>query len=300
MGTKAYPRIKNAVLLCLLLVGIQLGGGILTGLISQLAGTMQGMDVAGIAAVFEILVLVVGGISVLIPALIGLRKTKRPAAEVFRFHKVSAGLWGATAVLFIGLYILLSELDNLMNFLLPMPEFIQGVFDMVMASPNFIVSLLFVAISPAIVEELLCRGLFLYGFQKNYSARKAIIVSALLFGIIHLNPWQFVSAFTIGLFSAWIALRSHSIFPSMAIHFVNNLLAVLFAQFSELIPVSGFNTPAPNALVFQPIWLDIAGLALTVLGIYLLRRRFPVLPPEPEPPTNNATLMEEADDQAPV
>jgi membrane protease YdiL (CAAX protease family) len=39
-----------------------------------------------------------------------------------------------------------------------------------------------------LTEETLCRGLILNGFLKNYSRRKAMIVSALLFALLHLNP----------------------------------------------------------------------------------------------------------------
>ncbi|WP_409994892.1 CPBP family intramembrane glutamic endopeptidase [Chitinophaga pinensis] len=39
---------------------------------------------------------------------------------------------------------------------------------------------------------------------KRYPPRKAIVISALFFGLIHLNPWQALPAFCIGLLLGWV------------------------------------------------------------------------------------------------
>ena len=141
-----------------------------------------------------------------------------------------------------------------------------------MVEQLFIFSIILIVIVPTITEEMLFRGIIVSGFKENYSGKKTIIVSALLFGLIHLNPWQFVSAFIIGLFSAWLCLRTKSIFLCLYIHFFNNLLGLIAMKFRDILPIKGFNTAYAGEPVFQPLWFDAIGLIVMVLGILLILR----------------------------
>jgi membrane protease YdiL (CAAX protease family) len=168
-----------------------------------------------------------------------------------------------------GFVILSSELDNLLNYLLPMPELLQDVFNTMLADENIFLSIILVGIIPAFVEEMLFRGVILGGFRENYSRKKAVIISSLLFGIIHLNPWQFVTAFVIGIISAWICLQAKSILPSIYMHLFNNTLTVLVMKYGGVISIKGFNT-AYYDRTFQPLWFNAIGIILTGIGALLL------------------------------
>ena len=58
----------------------------------------------------------------------------------------------------------------------------------------------------------------------------AITISALLFGLIHLNFAQGVHAFLMGLFLGWLYMRTRSIIPGIAFHWVNNSVVYLLAN----------------------------------------------------------------------
>lgn len=90
---------------------------------------------------------------------------------------------------------------------------------------NFFLSLFLVAFLPAVCEEFTHRGLLLYGYKK-LGIKKAVILSGLLFGLLHLNIGQFFYATIIGIILAIITFYSRSIFPAMIIHFINNGLNV--------------------------------------------------------------------------
>jgi len=264
MENKIYPTIKNAILLCLLFLGIQLGLGLLIGIFqiifrlsdtSLLAGVLT--DIASI-------------ISFGIVLWVGFRKTKRKFNEVFKFNGVSVFLWIAVIVFMIGFVIVISEVDNLLNYILPMPEMFRNIFETLMAEQIFIIAIISIGIIPAFTEELLFRGLILDGLKNNYSKRKAIIISALLFGIIHLNPWQFCAAFIIGLVSAWICIETNSILLSIYIHFFNNVLYTIAVRYKDLIPIEGFNSNSATPVIFQPWWLDVSGLAILTMGTIML------------------------------
>jgi membrane protease YdiL (CAAX protease family) len=121
---------------------------------------------------------------------------------------------------------------------------------------------------------MLFRGIILNGFGGNYSNKKAIFISALLFGIIHLNPWQFVTAFIIGAISAWICIRTKSIILCIYMYMFNNILGVVALKYKEQLPINGFNTAYTGDVehIFQPIWFDIVGIIITLFGILLIRK----------------------------
>jgi membrane protease YdiL (CAAX protease family) len=268
MEVKIYPTIKNSILLCLLFLGIQIGTGLLIGILPILANISE-------HSLFTGILMALGNIlSFGIVLLIGFKKTKRKFNEVFKFNNVSLYLWIAIIVFMFGFVIILSEIDNLLNYILPMPDFFRNIFETLMAEQVFIVAVIIMGIIPSFTEEMFFRGLILDGLKSNYSKRKAIIISALLFGIIHLNPWQFMGGFIIGLFMAWICMNTNSIVLCLYIHFFNNTLYSVTVKFRNLIPIRGFNANYVTPVEFQPLWFNLIGLVLFILGIVLLINGF--------------------------
>ncbi len=85
-------------------------------------------------------------------------------------------------------------------------------------------SLLFViAVQPAVFEELLFRGAALHGYR-SLGAKKALLMSALMFAMLHMNLQQALYAFLLGAIFAFMVQRTGSIFASMLPHFLINAL----------------------------------------------------------------------------
>ena len=95
-----------------------------------------------------------------------------------------------------------------------------------------IINLILTALLPGICEEVAHRGMILSA-TKKIGKGKAILISALLFGLLHLNIEQFFYATLIGLFLGFLTLATGSIFPAMIIHFMNNAMSV-FLTFSSV------------------------------------------------------------------
>ncbi len=72
-------------------------------------------------------------------------------------------------------------------------------------------------------EEYIYRGIILDGLLKNYPPWLAIIVTSVLFGAIHVNPIQLISATLGGLFLGWVYYKSKNLIYCMMIHLVINL-----------------------------------------------------------------------------
>ena len=260
-------KIKNAILLCLLFSGIQLGTSLLVGI---LFGSL-GIDTESI--IFGITVMIIYILSFGIIIFIGYKKSKQKFNEVFKFNKVSMNYWLAIIVFMFGFIIISSEIDNVINYFLPMPEFFQDTFDSLMGKQIFIISFLMIGILPALLEEMFFRGVVLNGFYNNYSEKKAILISALLFGLIHLNPWQFVTAFIIGIIMAWVCIKTKSILLCIYMHLFNNLTGVIVLRLRDVIKIRGFNT-AGSERVFQPLWFDALGAVIVVFGVLLLIKAY--------------------------
>lgn len=83
------------------------------------------------------------------------------------------------------------------------------------------------SVGPALSEELAFRGLILQGLRNSLGAGGAVVLTALLFGIIHIDALQGLGAFFTGLYLGYLTVRSGSIYPAIAAHGFNNLWATL-------------------------------------------------------------------------
>lgn len=102
----------------------------------------------------------------------------------------------------------------------PVPEWLMEMFKEF--ARDDIWGFLTIAVAAPLLEEALMRGIVLDGMLKNYKPWKAIVWSAVLFGVLHLNPWQFVSAFLIGLVMGYLYWKTKSLWLCIIIHAVNN------------------------------------------------------------------------------
>jgi membrane protease YdiL (CAAX protease family) len=268
MEIKAYPKIKNAILLCLLFLCIQVGLGFIFGVIIGI------LSISAESLFYGIGNIILNLLSFAVVILIGIKKSKQKFNEIFKFVNVSLDYWLAIIVFMAGFVITASEIDNVLTYFLPMPDFFRSTFNLLMAKQLFIVSIIMVGIIPGFAEEMLFRGVLLNGLEKNYSNKKAILISALLFGIVHLNPWQFVTAFIIGIVSAWIYIKTKSIVLCIYMHLFNNITSIVALRFREQLPINGFNTAYEGNVehMFQPLWFDMIGIVMVLLGILLIRR----------------------------
>ena len=102
-----------------------------------------------------------------------------------------------------------------------------------------------------ILEEILFRGIIMKGMINNKVApATAIIVSALIFGVVHFNPWQFAGAFLLGLVLGLVYYKTKSLLMPILLHAFNNLLSALMMMYSDSETFSGlFNVNKELLLV---------------------------------------------------
>ena len=121
--------------------------------------------------------------------------------------------------------------------LVPMTDFFREMIrEMVleMASDQGLLMVIALVIAAPILEELIFRGIMLDGLLRIYSPTKAVIVSSLLFGLIHLNPAQFVGGALVGGFMGWVYVHTRSVLATILIHASFNLTAFAESYFIDV------------------------------------------------------------------
>jgi sodium transport system permease protein len=129
--------------------------------------------------------------------------------------------------------------------------------------PSWALPLVLVLLAPA-CEELAFRGFILTGLRQRFHPWTAILLSSLLFAVSHLNVFQFVPTFILGVILGLVATRSRSVLPGMLFHLLYNGLVVAPVVFPD------FGAALAEALASPPYLRPalVAGCTL-LLAVYL-------------------------------
>ena len=126
------------------------------------------------------------------------------------------------------------------SMLLPeMSEARKIAMEQMLKGPVWIV-LISVSVFAPFFEEWLCRGIILRGLLKKMKPGWAIVISALIFGLIHMNLWQAIPAFIIGVILGYVYYKTGSLKLTMLMHCVNNTLSVILSRIPGLEDVEFF------------------------------------------------------------
>ncbi len=208
---------------------------------------------------------------------LGLLWAKRPVKEVLPFRAFPLPALVPMLMLAVGWSFVVSDIDNLIQYFLPAPALIKQIMQDLLSSGAAAFFVL-VIVAP-VTEELFFRGFMLDGFRRRYTPTTAILLSSAMFAVFHLNPYQFVGAFILGIAMAWLRLQTESLWPCLFVHAAANGTAFVFT--AAKIPIPGYSWSPGTAHQFQPLWFTGLGVGLAVtgtLGIWLLLGRTPPRP----------------------
>ena len=153
-----------------------------------------------------------------------------------------------------------------------MPEFLKNLFGEI--GNHGWLSLLSLVVLAPLFEEWLCRGIALNGLLKRgYSPWAAIAWSACMFGVIHMNPWQAIPAFLMGLLFGWIYWRTGSLWATIFMHAVNNGLSVALTWAFPLLPNDASTYDVVGAPAYY--WVLAGSLLITSIILFWLHKKLP-------------------------
>lgn len=156
-------------------------------------------------------------------------------------------------------------------------ELMEKVFQSIIDDGGIFFLLLIASLTPGICEEFLCRGTLLSGLRKGLGVKGAIIVSAIIFGLMHMSPARFLPQAVLGIVLAILVLRSGSLWTAVILHAGHNGLVILIATMLQ----EHYGDQAEEELMnpdpaFTPVVLLI--ILVIAVAVWALLRRLPPIP----------------------
>lgn len=164
---------------------------------------------------------------ILLPALLYLWIRRIPLKVLVPFRKMKISVWILVVICTYLMYPIIIILNAISLFFVKSGT--VGIQDL-MSRQNFFVSTFLMAVLPAFAEEFMFRGI-LFGSYRRSKMLGAIFLSAFLFGLMHMNFNQFLYAFALGIYFAFLNEATGSILSSMLAHFTVNFTSVLMTYF---------------------------------------------------------------------
>lgn len=211
--------------------------------------------------------LVLSELILMLPMLVFLLLTRTRFREVFAFKKIKIAT-GFMTVLFVYLTMPAVTTINAISMIFSdnvVANMSQDILDL-----PFLLMLFLMGIFGPVCEELLFRGAIYNGYRNSAGPFKAMIFSAFLFALIHMNLNQAMYAFFIGFVLVLLKEATGSIWASIIYHIVFNSHTVLLLYFyDKWLPMSGMSIPEAG-MDTQTLLITISvGLVLTVITLPL-------------------------------
>jgi sodium transport system permease protein len=206
---------------------------------------------------------------VLAPTLLYLAYTRTNIRDALNLRAPRPGAVLGTLIVGAAWAVVVVQLGYWQNRVLPMPPEIAkamaGLYQGRDTTPALLALLFVAAFSPAVCEESLFRGAMLSAFKRRWPAWMAIVVTGLLFGLLHVSVHRMPVTAASGIVLAYLVYRTGSIYTSMLAHFMLNAASLLAAaRFSSFIDAYRIDQEG------EPLWFFGLALAVLVLGILIV------------------------------
>ncbi len=216
--------------------------------------------------------LVISQIILILPSVAYLYFTRQRYTIAIGLKKLSLG----NVFLLVGFTLCMSPIMALVNAFsrIYAVDSTTNIMSRISMDNPFLLSLLCIAVIPAVLEESVYRGVFYQEYRK-INPFGAIFFSALLFGLLHGNLNQFTYAFVMGIIMAFIIEATDSILSTMIIHFTINGMSVITmyaltnSENSEAL-LKQTNVTGLNNLVTVSRFYGVSALVGGVIGFMIL------------------------------
>ncbi len=213
-------------------------------------------------------------ILILLPVLLYLRVKGYSIKKTLRLSKVSLKqiIYTLLIMLFsypiavffnyIGL-IFLSKYGKVLPSLVPIPE----------SAEEFLIGFFVMSISPGICEEIMFRGMLMKSYEP-LGKKKAIVYSAILFGIFHFNLQNLLGPTFLGIIFGILTYKTNSIIIPVIAHMTNNFIALTIGFYSNKVGEISVDNSNTMLLTEEQMLLSgaiVMALLAVVLGFVVYR-----------------------------
>ncbi|MEM2980887.1 MAG: type II CAAX endopeptidase family protein [Thermoproteota archaeon] len=180
----------------------------------------------------DLTLLFLGEVAIIIPMLLYM-VSKGISVEFIGLDSRSALQEFKLALLILPLTVLTGFFAGIVvQILVPIPPWFERIFSTISPSSfkDLVALSFFTIFFAAPCEEMLFRGFVQRGFEMSLGRNWGIVASSLLFGLFHLNPWQFLPAFLLGLILGYLfRKRSYRIWCPIALHAAYNVTLLVLS-----------------------------------------------------------------------
>ncbi len=168
--------------------------------------------------------------------------------------------------------ILAGEVFWLQSRLLPVPTWYLDMMERLAEAgrdSGVWLGVLSLSVLPAVAEETLFRGFVLTGLRTRFRTGSAVILTAVLFALMHVDPFRFLPVLLLGGILGFMTATTGSLYPAILVHALNNVLLLVPPEWSARAGMSWLekNQGAPLA------WVVGSGAMLAVSCFFLKRDR---------------------------
>jgi len=180
--------------------------------------------------------------------------------EVLSLKPVKPAVWLAILFLIPTGHLTALGIFQIVNVVIPAPQEMLQRFseDVIPRGMPTWQLLMYIAVLPAICEELLFRGILLSGLKRRLRPAALVVVVGIIFGLFHVSLYRIAPTAALGMVLTVIAIMTGSVFPGMVMHAGNNALGVLGGDWLN-----------PDALQFGHY---AAGMAIFALSLWVIYR----------------------------
>jgi membrane protease YdiL (CAAX protease family) len=260
-----FPHARFAYFsVILIFLGYQFAGAALHSLLARGAGAGMGAIVQGLGQ----------ALFMLVPAVVIMQYSPLRTHGLMRFGGAVTltqwciGLAGVLAVqMFAAGFAGVQERlipDQVMPYYRRAEEAIEGIYRNLLggSSPlDAARALLVGAVIPAFSEEILFRGVLQRSLEQVRTPRRAIVITACIFGILHLNPILVVPLIVIGVYLGFLAWYTQSLALPIVAHFLNNAFAIVALYAPEASQEAAAETGLSEVAL---LLFGLAGIGITV------------------------------------
>lgn len=189
-------------------------------------------------------------------------------SQVFKISRPKLRHVFGTLILWAGMILITSCIAVITMYLFPdFQQTAEGLTEFISQTPA-ILTVIIVAVMPAICEEALHRGVILHFFGKIKSTWLIVIIMGVIFGIFHLDPYRFLITALLGGAITYVAVKTHNILLCALFHFVNNLPAAITSAFAQNITSNELTDL--NMMFINPMIIVGGAMLLTSVAPLLL------------------------------
>jgi membrane protease YdiL (CAAX protease family) len=221
--------------------------------------------------IFYLWVFVTEFVVILLPALLYLLVRRIPIKKAIRLKPLKLSQILVVAGLALSGYSVIAFLNYIWIWILtalggqvvppPIPAMETG--------RDLMLGIAMIAGMAALAEEFLFRGVMMRGYER-YGPRTAILVSGILFGVLHMETQGVIAKVILGILIGYLVYRTDSILAGVVYHFVNNGIALVLAYFATWALEMNEKMGNNMAVSMDQLPQGAKILALSFLGIFAL------------------------------